>query len=213
MKLLDLDFATVSGGGSSHLKEQDGGSGKFLQRKLAIAAGYCLMAVVLAVCLGSLGFDNFYKKEFPKVVNNLNQLSEIAEKHKAASIAPSEPQEIKDQIDYAKLKDEMRSKFKLPPRVQNSSEEADTRIVLFQIEDILKSKKSFESKTVESAEIVMNRKMDISNLEYAIEHLGDCVPEIKEKRKKASKANLKEAIHETEKKIYVTPPERMRLPY
>lgn len=195
------------------MTEPDGGSAKFLQRKLSLAVGYCVMAVVLTVCLGCLGFVSFYNNEFPKVVNNLNQLSGIAEKHKGASIEPSEPKEIKDRIDYASLKDEMRSKFKLPPRVQSSTEEADTRTVLVQMEDILKSKKSFESKTVESAETIMNRKMDIGNLEYAIEHLGDRVPEIKEKRKKASKANLKEAIHETEKKIYVTPPERMRLPY
>lgn len=196
MKLLDLDFATVTGGGRSHLKEPEEDSGKFLQRKVSLAVGYCLMAVVFAVCMGYLEFDSFYN-----------------EKHKAASTAPSEPQEIKDQIDYAKLKDEMRSKFKLPPRVQNSSEEADTRIVLFQIEDILKSKKSFESKTVESAETVMNRKMDIGNLEYAIEHLGDSVPDIREKRKKSHHADLEKTIKETEQKIYSIPPEKMRLPY
>ncbi len=187
------------------MTEPDGGSEKYLQRKLSLAAGYGVMAVILAVCLGYLGFVNFYKNEFPKVVNNLNQLSEIAEKHKTAPLAPSEPKEIKDKIDYAKLKDEMRSKFNLPSRVQNSTEEADTRTVLVQMEDILKTKKSFESKTVESTETVMNRKMDIGNLEYAIEHLGDRVPEIREKKKIVRKAELEKAKKESDGKIHLNP--------
>lgn len=195
------------------MTEPEDNSGKFLQRKLSLGVGYGVMVVVLAVCLGCLGFVSFYNNEFPKVVNSLNQLSGVAEKQKGASIEPSEPKSIKDRIDYARLKDEMRSKFKLPPRVRSSTEEADTRTVLFQLESILKSKKSFKSKTVESAETIMNRKMDIGNLEYAIEHLGDRVPETREMRKTAAKADLKKAIHETEKKIYVTPPGNLRLPY
>lgn len=195
------------------MSEPEGGSGKLLQRKLSLAVGYCVMAVVLAACLGCLGFGSFYNNEILKVVNNLNQLSGIAEKQKGASIGQSEPKEIKDRIDYARLKDEMRSRFKLAQRVQGSTEETDTRTVLFQLESILKSKKSFESKTVESAESIMNRKMDIGNLEYAIEHLGDRVPETREMRKTVAKADLRKAIHETEKKIYVTPPGNLRLPY
>lgn len=117
----------------------------------------------------------------------------------------SQSPEIKDRIDYALLKAEARLKYRLPPRVKDSTQEADTRNVLSQLGLVLQSKKMVDSKIVESAETKMNRKMDISYLEYTIDHLEDSVPEIREKKKRARKAILEKAKKESDGKIHPNP--------
>lgn len=123
-----------------------------------------------------------------------------------------QPKEIVDRIDYAALKAEMRSKYRLPPKAKDATEEADTRKVLGQLELLLKSKKTLDPKIVESPETKMNRKMDITTLEYAIDHLGDSIPEIREQKKKARKEELKKVEKESDGSIHLNPLRRNR-PY
>lgn len=117
----------------------------------------------------------------------------------------SQSPEIKDRIDYAQLKADARLKYRLPPRFKNSTEETDTLRVLSQLGLVLQSKKMVDSNTVESAETKMNRRMDISNLEYAIDHLEDSVMKIREKKKRARKAILEKAKKESDGKIHPNP--------
>lgn len=124
----------------------------------------------------------------------------------------SQSPEIKDRIDYAQLKAEARLRYRLPPRVKNSTEETDTRNVLNQLKLILQSKKIVDLKIVESAETKMNRKMDISDLEYSIDHLEDSVPEIREKKKQLRKAIFKKTKTESGGRINLTPTQGYR-PY
>ena len=117
----------------------------------------------------------------------------------------SQSPEIKDRIDYALLKAEARLKYRLPPRIKDSTEESDTLRVLSQLGLILRSKKIVDSNTVESAETKMNRRMDITNLEYAIDHLEDSVPKLREKKKQARNAVLEKSKKERDGKIYPNP--------
>lgn len=117
----------------------------------------------------------------------------------------SQSTEIKDRIDYTQLKAEARLKYRLPPRVKDSTEESDTLKVLSQLGLLLRSKKIVDSNIVESAETKMNRRMDITNLEYAIDHLEDSVPKIREKKKLARKASLEKAKKESDGKIHPDP--------
>lgn len=118
-----------------------------------------------------------------------------------------------ERIDYAALKSEVRTKYKLPPKTKDSSDEQDTRQVVGQLEERLKSRISFLSKKAESKEILMNRKMEITNLEYEIDHLRDCLPEIKAEKRKARKEALAKEMKEPAKPIQINPLSRRKRPY
>lgn len=89
-----------------------------------------------------------------------------------------------DSFECVKLKNELRAKYKLPAKVDNAKELDDTRSLVKQLENML-DKKRRDKETApnnESKENAMNRRMEISNLEYEIDNLSDFIPEIKAKK-------------------------------
>jgi len=122
-----------------------------------------------------------------------------------AFASPLHAKDQSDKIDYASLKAEARSKYKLPPKAKKTSEQEDTRAIVTKLEAILKTKRASEVKAFESPELTMNRKMEITFLEYAIDHLSETVPELKAKQIQIRKVALEKAKKERTKENYVDP--------
>ncbi|MDX2107983.1 MAG: hypothetical protein SFY67_16410 [Candidatus Melainabacteria bacterium] len=89
-----------------------------------------------------------------------------------------------DKVLCAKLKNELRAKYKLPAKADNTEELEDTRSLVKQLESKLDQKRKDKetASSSESKEQAMNRRMEIGNLEYEIDNLSDFIPEIKAKK-------------------------------
>ncbi len=95
-----------------------------------------------------------------------------------------------DKADGPSLKAELRTKYKLADRQKDIADVEDTKFVLQELEKIMKTKKASTAKENETPEMVMNRKMEMANLEYEIDHLGDFIPELKAQKDKEWKEKM-----------------------
>lgn len=96
-----------------------------------------------------------------------------------------------DKVLCAKLKNELRAKYKLSAKADEAEELEDTRSLVKQLESMLDKKRKDKetASSNESKELAMNRRMEIGNLEYEIENLSDFIPEIKSKKDEGGKAS------------------------
>jgi len=97
-----------------------------------------------------------------------------------------------DKVECSQMKTELREKYKLAPKADGADEMDDTKVVLKELEGLLSKKISSKSKTQESPEAAMNYRMEVANLEYEIDHLGDFIPEIKTKKENLRKEVAKQ---------------------
>lgn len=94
-----------------------------------------------------------------------------------------------DQIDCSSLKKELRAKYKLAAKKSELDEIEDNRVLVKQLEALLSSKKrdGLKLDNKKAPEAAMNNRMEIANLEYEIDKIGDFVPEIKARKEKERK--------------------------
>lgn len=91
-----------------------------------------------------------------------------------------------DEIDCSSLKNEVRAKYKLAEKKVELDEVEDNRVLVKQLKVLLGLKKieGLKIDKKKAPEAAMNNRMEIANLEYEIDNIGDFVPEIKIRKEK-----------------------------
>lgn len=119
-----------------------------------------------------------------------------------------------DGIDCSSLKNELRAKYKLAAKKGELDETEDNRVVVKQLEDLLVAKKSegliLDKK--KAPEAAMSNRMEVANLEYEIDKIGDFVPEIKARKDKERKDELAKKVPSDEIPHYQKMNKRIRHP-